>query len=237
MLTIEKEIDSKVDLALSNPGYQLYEVNAPEFLKKTRRSYQSSQKDQTQKKENKSIKSTFKKYIFDLFHYLRFKKGIFNACRMPDFMDLWIKPAWKAIRTKGKWDVVVSTAGPYAVHIVAERLKKHGLADKWIADYRDTWSDNYIYPGIFPFNFIERVLEKKLMRSADVISTISLPFAESLAQRYGNKVCVIENGFDLSDRESLPEESIFPDDGIVRIVHTGSIYLGKKGSLASVSSD
>lgn len=232
VLTIEKENDSHVDLTLPNPGYNLYEVKAPELLKRMRKSYQSNPKDQVLKHTNKgilkSLRSKVKKYIFDLFHYLRYKKGIFNACRMPDFMDLWIRPAWKMIRTKGRWDVVVSTAGPYAVHIVAERLKRKGLADKWIADYRDTWSNNYIYPGVFPFNFIERILERKLLRAADVISTISQPFAEAFSARYGHKACVIENGFDLSDMETLPEKAIFPDDGKIRIVHTGSIYLGKR---------
>lgn len=232
VLTIEKVQESQVDLNLPNPGFRVFEVPAPEFLRKLRNAYRSKSQD-SGPYELSGAKNTFKdkikKYIIDIFHYLRYKKGIFNACRMPDFMDLWIRPALKLIRTKGKWDVVVSTAGPYAVHIVAENLKKKGLAGKWIADYRDTWCDNYIYPGMFPFNLIERVLEKKLMRSADVISTVSGPFAKTLSAKYGkDKVCVVENGFDTSDMESLPLEQAFPADGKFRIVHTGSIYLGKR---------
>jgi glycosyltransferase involved in cell wall biosynthesis len=79
-----------------------------------------------------------------------------------------------------------------------------------------------------PFNWLEKVLERKLLKNADLITTVSDPFAEQFRERHQTPVLSIENGFDPSDLEALSEENIFPDDGKVRIVHTGSIYLGKR---------
>ncbi len=216
ILTMEKNSNGATDLKLPNPGYQVIEVPAPSLLKKLKQSNSA----QTQK-------GTLR-WKSQLIEYLRFKKGVFNACRMPDLTDLWVKPALKAIKDHSPFDLVISTAGPYSTHIVASRIKSRGQAKKWIADYRDTWSDNYIYPGIAPFKWIEKWLEKYLLKKADLITTVSDPFAEQFTSKYKCPVKTIENGFDPSDIEQLPKESIFPQDGKVRIVHTGSIYLGKR---------
>lgn len=203
------------DLHLSNPGFQLIEVAPPGFVQTLKKDYQKS-------REKPSL-------LKKIYHYLRYKRGLFNACRMPDFADFWIRPAFKSIEKSGSWDLVISTAGPYAVHIIGEKMKKRGLARRWIADYRDNWSDNHIYPGLFPFTVIESLLEKKLMRSADAIVATSGAFASKMKSRYPHdKVHVIENGFDPDDFAALPKPSIFPQDGKFRIVYTGTIYPGKQ---------
>ncbi len=229
VLTMDSQQDPGVALQLPLEGFEIISIAAPSWVQKLKGGYRREEKAETTSSSTRSITSLIKKNILHLFQTLRHTKGVFNACRMPDFTDLWISPALRAVKEKGEWDLVVSTAGPYAVHLVAHQLKKRGQAKRWIADYRDTWSDNYIYPGIFPFNYIERKLEPYLMRRADLITTVSVPFAESLASRYGvRKVEPVENGFDTDDLAVLPLETYFPDDRKVRIVHTGSIYLGKR---------
>lgn len=222
VLTVRQQVDPSVELKLPNQGFRVYEVPMPSFVEKLKQGYQGSGKGGAPKR------GQWKSWAVSLFNYLRHKKGIFNACRMPDFTDLWVRPAIKEVSGNQGWDLVVSTAGPYSVHIIGAYLKKTGKGKKWIADYRDTWSDNYVFPGVFPFNLVEKWLEKKLMAHADVVSTVSAPFATALSKRYGSKVTVCENGFDIDDLEALPVPSIFPDDGKFRIVHTGSIYLGKR---------
>ena len=226
VLTVRHNPDPTISLELANPGYRVYEVPLPHFVERMKNGYQGPNNKSNGNK--RGLTNYLRGSIVSLFNFLRHKKGIFNACRMPDFTDLWIRPAIKEVADKGSWDLVVSTAGPYSVHVVAAHLKKRGKARRWIADYRDTWSDNYVFPGLFPFNYLEKVLEKKLMQHADVISTVSAPLAEGLAKRYGNKVCVCENGFDPGDLVEINSESVFPKDGKFRIVHTGSIYLGKR---------
>lgn len=230
VLTMAKYQDAKTALMLPTTGFEVLEVKPPRLLSFLKQDYQSSHvSKQANAEKSSSWLSQIKKPLFAFFDTLRHRTGIFNSCRMPDFSDLWIRPALKSLQGKDSWDLVVSTAGPYSVHIAAGLLKKAKRARKWIADYRDAWSDNCVYPGLFPFNAIERILERKLMNRADAITTISEPFAKIFSEKYNQtKVYVIENGFDPCDLEQLDAQSIFPKDGKFRIVHTGTIYLGKR---------
>ncbi len=174
--------------------------------------------------------SRWKKRFFEGVERLRSRTGIFKACRMPDFSDLWILPALKSISQasphRNSWDVVVSTSGPYAVHCIAYKLKQRGLAKQWVADFRDLWSDSFLFPGLFPFNRLEKLLEKRLMRHADKITTVSAPLGMILEKKHGAKVHVIENGVDFEDCEKLDKALIFPRDGKFRLVYTGVVYDG-----------
>lgn len=223
VLTMQKPSQPATDLHMPNTGFRVVEVPQPRFLQALKKDYQDTR--QAAKKP-----SVIKRGLIHLYDYLRYKRGLFHSCRMPDFADFWIRRAGKVAEELGPWDLVVSTAGPYAVHIIAEKLKKRGIAKRWIADYRDNWSSNHIYPGLFPFSWIESILEKRLMRAADVITATSAPFAAKMQSGYDCKarVQVIENGFDPDDFASLPPSSIFPNDGKFRIVYTGTIYPGKQ---------
>lgn len=151
------------------------------------------------------------------------------TARMPDATDFWIRPALRWARQEGRWDLIVSSAGPYATHLIGAQCKKEGLTDFWVADYRDLWTDSHSFRGMFPFTRVEKKLEQWAMGYADLITTVSQPLAETLASKYGNdKVEVVENGFDSSDLAELPPASIFPCDAKVRIVYTGSIYEGRQ---------
>lgn len=221
VLTTKKTL-SPQDLQLPCEGFSVMEIPYANFLTSWKKDYQGMAK-------NGPSSIGWRQRLMKAFHSIRSKTGILNACRMPDFTDLWIKPAGLAVKNLPQWDFVISTSGPYASHIVAEKLKKSGQAVKWIADYRDPWSDNFAFPGLFPFNKLENWLEKKLMDSADLITTVSEPFAQNFSKKYPTKkVLSVENGFDPDDQKKLPKDSVFPNDGKFRIVHTGSIYKGKR---------
>ena len=158
---------------------------------------------------------------------LRRARGIFIGARMPDHHDLWILPAIRRVRKK-KWDLLVSSHGPYASHLVALHLKKKRPETPWVADFRDLWTQNHIFPGVFPFTQLERYLEARIVRNADVLTTVSAPLAQKLRRQYARKAFAIENGVDLEQLDALPSASVFPQDGLLRIVYTGTIYQGKQ---------
>ncbi len=226
--TTSKNHFSQQKLPFENPGFRMIEVPLPHWIDFLKSDYQQSQTDRGQ--DSSSPSSLLKqKWLIKLYHYLRYRKGILNASRMPDFTDFWIAPTVKKLRQEAPWDLIVSTAGPYSVHFVASKLKKLGLGQRWIADFRDLWVDNHIFPGLFPFNYFERHLEKYVLKKADKITVVSSPWAENLASRHGQeRVHIIENGFDCNDLNKLPKSNIFPDDGKFRIVHTGMVYPGRQ---------
>ena len=228
VLTTEKNKDADDALSLHLNGFKIVEVPYPELIKRLKQDYNSDKKNE-RKSDQPAPRNFLKKLLTKFFHYLRFDKGVFHSCRMPDITDLWVNRAYKSIKSEGPWDSIISTSGPYTTHLIAHKLKKNDLSKIWIADYRDSWSNNFIYKGIFPFNFIERLVEKHILQKADLVTTISKPFAEMIAKEFNHpNVQVIENGFDIEELENISKSSIFPDDDMFRIVHTGSIYKGRR---------
>lgn len=213
VLTTQKHQNSNTSLNLQNSGFKVIEVPLPGMKGSS----------------NVNQKNNASSFLGKLLKNLKESKGILSACRMPDLTDLWIRPALKAIRSNEPFDLVVSTSGPYTTHLIANKIKKEGKAKRWVADYRDTWSNNSIYSGLFPFNWIEERLEKKILKNSDLVTTISSPFAKDIKERFQvDHVEVVENGLDLDDLNNIPKESIFIDDGKFRIVHTGTIYKDKR---------
>jgi glycosyltransferase involved in cell wall biosynthesis len=155
---------------------------------------------------------------------IRNKTGILSACRMPDLSDVWARKALAVIKQKGKWDVVISTSGPYSVHYIGYRLTHCGLTSKWFADYRDLWTNHEFYQGLFPFTLIEKKLEQRWLKRSDAIITVSRGLCNELKNLFPAKpIKVITNGFDpmlYQLIEAPVSKSKF------RIVYTGSIYNG-----------
>ncbi|MEC7838953.1 MAG: glycosyltransferase family 4 protein [Chlamydiota bacterium] len=229
VLTTKKNQEPSLELKFSNTSFQVIEVETKSKLNTLKNKTKSTQKPSILRK---------------LFEWTRNRYGIYNSCRMPDLTDKWIKPAIAATNKYDDWDIVISTAGPYTVHFVAHALKKNGKAKFWIADYRDPWSDSFVYPGVFPLNILEKMIERYLMKSADMITTVSDPLKEAYQKKYGQKKAhTITNGFDPSDLNVIDKNPAFEDDTKYRIVHTGSIYAGKRDpsplfqSIAELASD
>jgi hypothetical protein len=177
-------------------------------------------------KNNENIKYKVKKFFIYIIKLL-LKRGLFGSIRMPNQNDLIINKSSSYI-INDKYDIVVSTAGPYNVHLIAYKYKKKYPDTFWVADYRDLWTQNHIFKGLFPFTIIEEYLENKVNHKADLITTVSKPFADQIKNKYKiDNVEVIENGFDPDDFKNLPPEPYWKDDK-VRLVYTGTIYAGKQ---------
>lgn len=229
VLTTVKSNDATTPLNLSTEFFKVKSVPIPEWIIRLKNRYHSSNTSSLPNFYTTGWKQSLKKALSTFYHFLRYKKGLFNTCRMPDFSDFWIRPALKVIENEIPWDFVISTAGPYATHMIAAKIKKRKQAHFWVADYRDAWSDSRIYPGLFPFNQLEAYLEKKLVGRANMITTVSASYAKAYTVKFPHiKTVTIENGFDSSDLLYLSTNSIFPDDGKFRIVYTGSIYAEKQ---------
>lgn len=161
----------------------------------------------------------------DIIAPLQRKYGIFYAQRFPDVFFIWRRNVMRAVRRNQQWDMVVSTHGPYATHLLAHNMKTKGIALHWIADYRDLWVGNFPYPGIWPFNIYEKLLERRILRCADAAVTANESFSSKLAQMHENlPIHTIENGFESADTAVLSSAQYFPSDGIFRIVYTGWMH-------------
>lgn len=147
------------------------------------------------------------------------------AFAIPDTEWPWHRSAFRtaqALLAAQSFDVVLSSSPHPTVHLVAARLKKL-YEIKWVADFRDPWSQSHNY-SLPKFRFyIDRWMEVRTLKNADLISTVSSGFADKLVQLHGKRVVVIRNGFQPM-ADSLP--TILPER--FTISYTGTIYAGKQ---------
>ena len=122
------------------------------------------------------------------------------------------------ILAKDNIDMILSTYNPSLPHLIASRLhQKTGIP--WIAEFRDLWSLNPFARKTQPFQFSKERWEKRIMKSCDLLVTVSEPLAKDLAVFHSKKVMVIPNGFDEEDyKENVSLTSKFT------ITFTGKIY-------------
>ncbi len=174
-----------------------------------------------------SADPTLKESLRARIEVYRNRTGVLTTIRLPNYTDPWILPALRTLlrRSGGApWDLAVTTFSPCACHVIGAALKRLGRARVWMADFRDPFVDSPMFTGVPLLHPLERALERHFVTRADVITTVSGPLADALSSRHGRPVEVIENGFDADARDALPAARIFPDDGLLRLIYTGTLY-------------
>ncbi|MBC8047312.1 MAG: glycosyltransferase family 4 protein [Fimbriimonadaceae bacterium] len=123
---------------------------------------------------------------------------------IPDARKFWIKPSVKYLvkyLKENPVDAIVSTGPPHTTHLIAKGVKKK-LNIKWIADFRDPWTQIDFYDQLMLSKYADtkhKRLEKDVMQFADKVVTVSESWASEMEKVRGKKVDVITNGFDASD--------------------------------------
>lgn len=219
VLSTQKRND-QVGLNLPFDGFRVAEVDfrAPWMVEKLRQSTRAP--EPTSPTAGTASSGPAKRAM----KWLKSRTGIFSAVRQPDTADWWIPPAFDWARHHGPWDVVVSSGGPPAAHLVAEKVRRANIALAWMADFRDLWTNNHIYSGLFPFTLMEHLREKRMLDVADRVVTVSNGLADVLRRKTVHPVDVIYNGYDAYDFARIDPTPAFPKDDRVRLVYTGTVY-------------
>jgi glycosyltransferase involved in cell wall biosynthesis len=126
-------------------------------------------------------------------------------------------------------DVVVSTYGPAASHLLASDMKKSNPSMIWVADYRDLWSKNHFIKNAKLD--VEHNLEiSSVGEFADAITTVSNDLASRLKLLFSKRVKLIPNGFELEVKQLRQNlaRSTGRSNIPLRIVYTGTIYKGHR---------
>lgn len=121
-------------------------------------------------------------------------------------------------------ETVITTGPPHSTHLIGEELKKRKKV-KWLADFRDPWTDIYYYSDFYPLaitRWLESRMERKVLLNADLITTASPGFSGLLAEKVHDKakVLTVTNGYDLEGLELEKAEN--PPNKIV-ITYTGTL--------------
>ena len=123
---------------------------------------------------------------------------------IPDARFFWIKPSTKFLEEylkENKIDVVVTSGPPHSLHLIGLHLKKKLPNLKWIADFRDPWTEISYYKHLRLTKSSDkkhRQLESDVFKNADITLATSYTDAKNFRKNGANAVC-ITNGFDEAD--------------------------------------
>ncbi len=133
---------------------------------------------------------------------------------IPDARKFWIKPSINFLSKKlaeSPIDLVISTGPPHSMHLIARGLKLKFPHMKWIADFRDPWTNVEYYHQLRLSKWADqkyRKLEKSVLQKADKVVTVSNAWASEFDELGANQTAVIRNGYakrissDKSDKKS-----------------------------------
>jgi hypothetical protein len=128
---------------------------------------------------------------------------------VPDPRVMWVGPSVKFlkkyIRANGI-KTVITTGPPHSLHLIGMKLKKKFPEIKWIADFRDPWSEWDLLDTLslsLHARKEHKQLERKVLTRADKVLTIAPLHVARLEFLGGRSVELLTNGFDEDDFETI----------------------------------
>ena len=142
---------------------------------------------------------------------------------IPDPRISWVRPSVKYLKKylrEHPVDAVVTTGPPQSMHLIGRGLKR-ALGVKWIADFRDPWTEMFYYKHMGLNACSDRKhrrLERSVLDEADMVIAVSPPVRDDFAAKTTTPVHLITNGYDPDD---FPQSVQQRDTEKFTIVHTG----------------
>ena len=174
---------------------------------------------QLAEKLNKSNKK-FKAGQFDVGNNQSWKSKLSIWVRgnffIPDARVFWVKPSTEFLEKylqQNNIETVVTSGPPHSMHLIGLNLKKKLSHLRWIADFRDPWTEISYYKHLKLTNRSDkkhRFLESEVFKNADITLATSYTDAENFRKNGANAVC-ITNGFDETDSGKKLNQSAISD--------------------------
>jgi glycosyltransferase involved in cell wall biosynthesis len=92
------------------------------------------------------------------------------------------------------------------MHLIGLKLKKKNPSLRWIADFRDPWSEWGLLDSLMVGSMARarhRELEKKVLKLADEVTTITPFYERRFSSLAGRPVKLFTNGFDADDFKNI----------------------------------
>ncbi|MCI0750283.1 MAG: glycosyl transferase [Flammeovirgaceae bacterium] len=161
------------------------------------------------------------------------KKSLFQKMAMfirgnffiPDPKVFWVRPSVNFLHDflkERQIETIITTGPPHSMHLIGLRLKKKNPSLKWIADFRDPWSEWGFLDSLdicSPVRAIHKKLEARVLRGADQLVTITPFYVKKFEKLSGKSVSLLTNGFDVEDFKTFqykaPEKFTIRHVGII----------------------
>src|SRR5690606_22928205 len=103
---------------------------------------------------------------------------------IPDARKFWVKPSVKFLRKylqENQIETIITTGPPHSLHLIGLKLKQNHPGLKWIADFRDPWTE-ISYHSDLKLNASSqekhRYWEKSVLENADIV--LATGFSDAL---------------------------------------------------------
>lgn len=132
---------------------------------------------------------------------------------LPDAKIGWlpfaVREGTRLIKEEGI-DIIISSGPPHTTHLIAKSLKRKTRI-KWIADFRDPWTDIDYYSGMKRTKIAEWIdskLERSVLKNADFVVAASEGYLDIIKSKgIKNNYEVLTNGFDPDDFQNIEQKS------------------------------
>ena len=156
---------------------------------------------------------------------------------IPDARVSWVRPSVSFLSnyiSEHQIDTIITTGPPHSLHLIGLQLKqKHAL--KWVADFRDPWTQIGYHKKLKLSSFAQKKhkkLEASVLQNADQLIVTSQKTKTLFSELSITPILVLSNGFDFE----FPTDSQL--DSKFTLSHIGSLLEGRNPSvLWSVLSD
>ena len=145
---------------------------------------------------------------------------------IPDARVSWVRPSVSFLSdyiTEHQIDTIVTTGPPHSLHLIGLKLKqKHAI--KWVADFRDPWTQIGYHKKLKLSYFAQKIhkkLETTVLQTADEIVVTSLKTKTIFSELTTTPITVLTNGFDF---EIINDSTL---DSKFTVSHIGSLLEGR----------
>lgn len=128
---------------------------------------------------------------------------------IPDPRMFWVRPSVRFLSEyieENKIKTIITTGPPHSIHLIGLGIKKKYPSIKWLADFRDPWSEWGLLDSLQVSALARarhRKLEQSVLKTADEILTITPFFVRRFETLSHRKVNLLTNGFDEDDFAGL----------------------------------
>ncbi len=194
--TLAKDVNPKVKL-IKNKIWEPYQL--AEKLNPKNKAYKGGH---FEKKENQSLLSKLSVFV----------RGNFF---IPDARKFWVNPSAEYLKNflqKENIDTIVTSGPPHSLHLIGLKLKKQLPNIKWLADFRDPWTQISYHKELKLTSWAAKKhenLEREVMQKADVILATSYADGENFKKIGAKCVEVITNGFEEVKQQTEKDQKYF----------------------------
>lgn len=148
---------------------------------------------------------------------------------IPDARTFWVKPSVKFLKkyiSENQIDTIITTGPPHSLHLIGLKLKEQNSDLKWLADFRDPWTEISYHSELKLNHFSKNKhlnLEFQVLKTADLVLATSFTDGDNYLKLGAQRVEILTNGFEESQFENIQKKK----NNEFKITYSGGLEIAR----------